>query len=87
VFARKIRVEYVENGEHKPCPLKWIDSFAMRSFTNDQMFDDTLPVADGQMEIGARVPLERLKADMEEWFREKSYLGKDAELVVTERSG
>ncbi len=80
MFARKIRVEYEENGEHKPCPLKWLDSFAMRNFTNDPVFDDTLPVADGQMEIGSRVPLDRLKNDMEDWFRRKSYLPKDGGL-------
>ena len=87
MFARKIRVEYEENGERKPCPLKWLDSFSMRNFTNDQVFDDTLPVGDGQMEIGARVPVDRLKAAMEEWFRKKSYLPKDAALLVSERSG
>jgi len=56
----------------------------MRNFTNDPIFDDTLPVADGVMEIGSRVPLERLRTDMEDWFRRKSYLPKEAKLVVTE---
>jgi hypothetical protein len=87
VFARKIRVDYEENGERKPCPLKWLDSFSMRNFTNAQVFDDTLPAADGQMEIGARVPLDELKAAMEDWFRKKSYLPAEAALIVTERSG
>ena len=87
MFARKIRVEYEERGERKPCPLKWLDSFSMRNFTNDQVFDDTLPVGDGEMEIGTRVPVDRLKTSIEEWFRKKSYLSKDATLVVTERSG
>jgi hypothetical protein len=58
----------------------------MRNFTNDPIFDDTLPVEDGVMEIGARVPLERLRAAMEEWFRKKSYLKKEESLVVTENS-
>lgn len=84
MFSRKIRVEYQEKGERKPCPLKWLDSFSMRNFTNAQMFDDTLPVGDGQMEIGSRVPLDELKAAMEEWFRKKSYLPKDVALVITE---
>ncbi|HEY6968187.1 MAG TPA: hypothetical protein VJA94_03205 [Candidatus Angelobacter sp.] len=56
----------------------------MRNFTNDQIFDDTLPVADGLVEIGARVPLERLRAAMEDWFRRKSYLPKGASLMVEE---
>jgi len=84
MFARKIRVEYERDGSRQPCLLKWLDSFSMRNFTNDQMFDDTLPVADGQMEIGTKVPLEELKAAMEEWFRKKSYLPKDAKLSVSE---
>ena len=56
----------------------------MRNFTNAQQFDDTLPVADGRMEIGARVPLEELKTAMEDWFRKKSYLPKDATLSLTQ---
>jgi hypothetical protein len=84
MFARKIRIECEENGQRQPAPLKWLDSFSMRSFTNDSIFDDTLPVADGQMEIGTNVPLARLKEAMEDWFRRKSYLAKSAELVITE---
>jgi hypothetical protein len=86
MFSRKIRVEYEADGQRQPAPLKWLDSFAMRNFTNDQVFDDTLPAGDGVIEIGARVPLERLKAAMEDWFRRKGYLGKDARLVVVEES-
>jgi hypothetical protein len=84
MFARKIRVEYERNGERRACPLKWLDSFSMRNFTNDQMFDDTIPTGDGTMEIGTRVPLERLRQSLEDWFRRKSYLPKDATLVVSE---
>ena len=84
MFARKIRVEYEEAGERKPCPLKWLDSFSMRNFTNDQVFDDTIPAVDGVLEIGTRVPLERLRESMEDWFRRKSYLPQGATLVVRE---
>jgi hypothetical protein len=84
MFARKIRVEYEENGKRSPCLLKWMDSFSMRNFTNASVFDDTLPLSDGVMEIGARVPLEQLKEAMEDWFRRKSYLPKQAKLVVEE---
>ncbi|HVP55965.1 MAG TPA: hypothetical protein VMU45_13315 [Candidatus Eisenbacteria bacterium] len=84
MFARKIRVEYEEDGKRKPCPLKWLDSFSMRNFTNDQLFDDTIPGGDGVLEIGTRVPLDRLRAAMDDWFRRKSYLPKDAKLVVSE---
>ena len=84
MFSRRIRVEYEANGERQPAPLKWLDSFAMRNFTNDQVFDDTLPTGDGVIEIGARVPLDRLKIAMEDWFRRKGYLAKDAALLVSE---
>ena len=84
MFARKIRVEYEENGQRAACPLKWLDSFSMRNFTNATVFDDTLPVADGVMEIGVKVPLDQLRAAMEDWFRRKSYLPGPAVLVVTE---
>lgn len=84
MFARKVRVEYESGGQHLPCPLKWLDSFSMRNFTNATAFDDTLPVADGMMEIGQHVPLDRLKDGMEDWFRRKSYLAKDAGLTVVE---
>jgi len=84
MFARKIRVEYEDNGLRLPCPMKWMDSFSMRNFTNASVFDDTLPVADGLMEVGAKVPLDELQTAMEVWFRKKSYLPKDAALVVAE---
>jgi len=58
----------------------------MRNFTNDQIFDDTLPVADGLLQAGSRVPLDRLRDAMEDWFRRKSYLPKGAVLVVEEVS-
>ena len=83
MFARKIRVEYEEEGNRKPCPIKWLDSFSMRSFTNASVFDDTLPVNDGLMEIGERVPLDQLKAAMEDWFRRKSYLEKNGSLTLS----
>ena len=84
MFARKIRVQYEQDGQRVACPQKWLDSFSMRNFTNDQVFDDTLPTGDGTMEIGRRVPLDRLRGDMEDWFRRKSYLPPGAALVVEE---
>jgi len=84
MFARWIRVEYEENGRRLPCPLKWLDSFSMRNFTNASVFDNTLPVGDGVMEIGTAVPINELKDAMEDWFRRKSYLAKTAKLVIEE---
>ncbi len=84
MFQHKVTVEY---GHRKdaliPCPIQWLDNFAMRNFTNDAVFDDTLPVADGVMEIGSRVPVERLQSSMEDWFHRKGYLKKDEGLRVT----
>jgi hypothetical protein len=84
MFARKIRVDYEENGQRHPCPLKWMDSFSMRNFTNASVFDDTLPVGDGLMEIGAKVPVSELRDAMEDWFRRKSYLPRGAILQLSE---
>ncbi|MGH9493052.1 MAG: hypothetical protein ACRD2K_06095, partial [Terriglobales bacterium] len=76
--------EYEAGGKRLPCPMKWLDSFAMRNFTNSPAFDDTLPVSDGLLEVGARVPLAELKSAMEDWFRKKGYLPKGAGLSVTQ---
>jgi len=86
MYARKIRVDYEKDGRRQPAPEKWLDSFAMRNFTNDPVFDDTLPTGDGVIEIGARVPLDSMQAAMEDWFRKKGYLEKNQGLVVEEQS-
>lgn len=83
MFARKVRVEYQQDGKLYACPLKWLDNFSMRNFTNASVFDDTLPVGDGWLEIGTHVPVEQLRDAMEDWFRRKTYLPKDASVVLT----
>jgi len=85
MFLRKLRIERVdENGQSHACPISWIDNFAMRNFTNDAVFDDTLPIADGLLEAGFRVPLDRLATAMEDWFRRKGYLKQGERLRVSE---
>jgi hypothetical protein len=85
MYARKVKVRYTDaSGVEQACPVKWIDNFAMRNFTNDTIFDDTLPVANGVLEIGSRVPVERLRAAMEGWFRRKGYLKAGDQLTVRE---
>ncbi len=84
MFARKIRVEYEENGLRVRCPSKWLDSFSMRNFTNASVFDDTVPVSDGLLEIGTNVPLEQLREAMEDWFRRKNYLPPGSKLLLEE---
>ena len=82
MFSRKIRVEYDADGNRMACPLKWLDNFSMRNFTNASIFDDTLPAGEGLMEIGERVPLDKLKDAMEDWFQRKGYLPKGAGLFL-----
>jgi hypothetical protein len=82
MFSRKIRVEYHADGKRTLCPLKWLDNFSMRNFTNASIFDDTLPAGDGLMEIGERVPLDKVKDAMEDWFQRKGYLPKGAGLFM-----
>ena len=85
MFVRRLSVMRVDAaGERHACPIAWIDNFAMRNFTNDAVFDDTLPVSDGVLEAGNRVPLDRLHLAMEDWFRRKSYLKPGERLEVAE---
>ena len=85
MFVRRISIQRVDAaGMRHECPIRWIDNFAMRNFTNDTVFDDTLPAGDGMLEAGHRVPLERLKPAMEDWFRRKGYLKPDEGLEVVE---
>ena len=75
MFARKLKIERVDAaGEAHACPIRWIDNFAMRNFTNDAIFDDTLPTGDGVLEAGHHVPLDKLQEAMEDWFRRKGYI-------------
>ena len=88
MFARELSIQRIDSsGERHACPIRWIDNFAMRNFTNDAVFDDTLPVADGLLEAGNRVPLDRLQPAMEDWFRRKGYIGPDERLEVVEIFG
>ena len=87
MFVRQLALTIQhEDGTAVPVPLKGLDSFAMRNFTNDAIFDDTLPIADGQMEAGLRVPLPLLRERMEDWLRRKGYLGKGDALQIDEVS-
>ena len=88
MFARRLSIQRIDStGQSFPCPIHWIDNFAMRNFTNEAVFDDTLPAADGLLEAGNRVPLDRLQPAMEDWFRRKGYLKPGERLDVAEISG
>lgn len=68
MYARKLRVEIVIEGERRAAPLEWLDSFCMRNFTGSAEFDDTLPVGEGLLEAGSSVEPARLAQAMGEWF-------------------
>ena len=85
MFARRLSIQRIDStGARHACPIHWIDNFAMRNFTNDAIFDDTLPIADGLLEAGHRVPLDRLLFAVDDWFRRKGYLQAEEQLEVTE---
>jgi hypothetical protein len=84
MFARKLHVEIIEDGTARPCPLDWLDSFAMRNFTGSAEFDDTLPIADGEMEAGLSVEPARLALALQE-FLNKRGKGNGHHLGVTIR--
>jgi hypothetical protein len=85
MFIRRLSVQRVlADRTSVACPVQWMDSFSMRNFTNDAIFDDTLPIADGVMEAGTRVPVDLLRERMEVWFRRKRYLAETEQLRVTE---
>lgn len=71
MYARRFRVEIVDGGERRPCPLEWLDQFAMRNFTGAAEFDDTLPVAEGLLEAGFRVEPARFSAALAEWLNRR----------------
>ncbi len=84
MFARSLTVEVVTNGERRPCPLEWLDSFCMRRFTGDAAFDDTLPRSNGLLEAGFRVDPRRLAAEMSDWLTKKKGAGQRLEIHITE---
>ena len=85
MYSRKIQVELLAPHGPKLCPVAWMDSFCMRSFTGRSDFDDTLPVADGLLEVGLRVPLDALLANMQDWMTRKFGQGQTVTLRFTER--
>jgi hypothetical protein len=85
MYARKLKVDVVIDGERRPCPLDWLDSFAMRNFTNSAEFDDTLPTGDGAMEAGVRVDPARLASSLAAWLTQRGKgNGKPVEVQITQ---
>jgi hypothetical protein len=71
MYAQKWKVDVVIGGERKACPLEWLDQFCMRNFTNAAEFDDTLPVAEGQVEASYRLTPERFGEGLAAWLTQR----------------
>lgn len=84
MFARRLTVEVVVDGERRPCPREWLDSFCMRRFTGEAAFDDTFPRDDGLLEAGFGVDRERLAAEMSAWLTKKKGGGKPVQIHISE---
>lgn len=84
MFARKIQVQVSGPQGLVPCPIAWLDSYFMRSFTGRSAFDQSLPVADGLVEVGFGVDLEGLRPDLEDWLTRKFGAGKQISVTLTE---
>jgi len=84
VFARRIRVQLLGPHGPRPCPIGWLDSYFMRSFTGRSAFDESLPAADGLIEAGFGVDLQALQVDLEDWLTRKFGEGKPVTLILTE---
>ncbi|HXX24752.1 MAG TPA: hypothetical protein VEO19_16530 [Terriglobia bacterium] len=56
----------------------------MRSFTGRSAFDESLPVADGLIEVGFGFDLQALEEDLEDWLTRKFGAGKHINVTLTE---
>lgn len=85
MYARKLKVGVIVAGEHRPCPLEWLDSFCMRNFTGAAEFDDTLPTGEGTLEASFRVEPTRLASALAEWLTKRGKgNGRPVEVEVRE---
>ena len=82
MYAQKLKVEVVIEGQRKPCPLEWLDAFCMRNFTGSAEFDDTLPTGEGAIEASLRVHPARFAAAFGEWLTQRGKAG--GKIVVVE---
>jgi hypothetical protein len=71
MYAQKFLVDVVIRGERRVCPLEWLDQFCMRNFTNSAAFDDTLPVAEGQIEASFRLTPEKFAEGLGAWLTQR----------------
>ena len=85
MYARKLQVAVLIDGERRPCPLEWLDSFCMRNFTGSAEFDDTLPLGDGKLEASLRVDPAQFAASFAEWINQRGKAaGKKVQVEIHE---
>jgi len=75
MYAQKFRVEVVAGERRQAAPLEWLDAFCMRNFTGSAEFDDTLPIAEGEIEASLKVNAERFAAAFGEWLKKRGKVG------------
>jgi hypothetical protein len=71
MYAQKFLVDVVIRGARRACPMDWLDQFCMRNFTNAAEFDDTLPVAAGQVEASFRLTPQRFAEGLAAWLTQR----------------
>ncbi len=87
MYARKLQVDIVIEGERRAAPLDWLDSFCMRNFTGSAEFDDALPTGEGRLEAGLRVEPARLAQAISEWLTKRGKgNGKPVKVEIREAS-
>jgi hypothetical protein len=86
MYAQKVFVDVVIRGERRACPLEWLDQFCMRNFTNAAEFDDTLPLAEGEVEMSFRLTPRRFSEGLAAWLTQRGK-GEGQPVVVEVRLG
>ena len=69
MFANKLRITLADGDREHPVVKSWLDQFFMRNFTGPGGFDDTLVLADGELEAGHTVSRQEVEARLETWLR------------------
>jgi hypothetical protein len=85
MYAQKFLVDVVIGGQRRACPLEWLDQFCMRNFTNAAEFDDTLPVAEGQIEASYRLSPQKFAEGLAAWLTQRGK-GEGQPVVVEART-
>jgi hypothetical protein len=87
MYAQKFRVDVLIRGQRRACPLEWLDQFCMRNFTNSADFDDTLPVADGEVEASYRLTPQRFSEGLAAWLTQRGKGQGEPVVVETHLAG